>query len=177
MCPSRKIGEGESSQAAMGMLWWGLCTDGVLAEGCAGKIQIVGLWRDVDGSRSRYRRFLGSTIQHSAAGRACAKARSEARRKRPQKRYISMSRALIHAYYVVRSSTTTIGAARTNEEQRRSARTGKEPSRPPPSSSTSPSAKSCRRSETLGQSNGHDSLLRRRGRRRPDTLRGSSSCS
>lgn len=88
-----------------------------------------------------------------------------------------MSRALIHAYYVVRSSTTTIGAARTNEEQRRSARTGKEPSRPPPSSSTSPSAKSCRRSETLGQSNGHDSLLRRRGRRRPDTLRGSSSCS
>ena len=25
----REIGEGESSQAAMGMRWWGLCTDGV----------------------------------------------------------------------------------------------------------------------------------------------------
>ena len=76
---------------ALGMRWWGLCTDGV-DEGCAGKIQIVGLWRDVDGSR--YRRFLGSTIQL----RRRARMRAKQSQKTDANGRKSTSRALIHAY-------------------------------------------------------------------------------
>ena len=78
----REIGEGESSQAAMGMRWWGLCTDGVdEAKVARAKFKSWDFIEDFWVPRS-----------NSAAARMRPSQKTDANGRK------STSRALIHAY-------------------------------------------------------------------------------